>query len=134
MENVIRETVLSEAGLELIALVFTLLWGWFRGTEWFANMQARVKQSRWERAMGLVEAGAEKTYRTFVASLKQANGGGLTPEQQRQAQDRALEEAQRMGQRMGIDVLQVLTPDLARVAVVAAVHKLKGRVAGWLPG
>jgi hypothetical protein len=134
MEKVVRDVMLSEAGLELIALVFTLLWGWFRGTEWFAGMRARIKQSRWEKAMALVEAGAEKTYRSFVASLKEANGGKLTPEQQRQAQDQALAEAQRMGQRIGVDVLQVLTPDLARVAVVAAVHKLKGKVAGWLPG
>lgn len=134
MENVMRDVFLSETGLELIALLFTLLWGWFRGTEWFAGMRTRVKQSRWEKAMALVEAGAEKTYRTFVASVKEVNGGKLTPEQQRQAQDRALAEAQRMGRAVGVDVVQVLTPDLARVAVVAAVHKLKGKVAGWMPG
>jgi len=100
------ETVLhSEAGLMLVGTVLGSLWTAFKSTEWYG----RLRERRYVRALNVLEAGVDRTYSTYVRSLKQSREDGkLTKEEIRRARESARHTAVELGRTEGVDVLREL--------------------------
>lgn len=112
----------SEAGLTLIAAVLGSIWTAFQSSAW--RQQARGR--RYARALAALEAGVERTYRTYVRAIKESRGDGkLTASEMEEARRRARESALEFGRTEGIDVVRELGPQFVDLLISKLVKALK---------
>lgn len=101
----IDDVLLTDPGLGMIASVLGTIWTLFRGSEWLQSRRAQ----RYQRAVDALEAGVERTYQTYVATIKAAREDGkLTRAEKARARRLAREAAIEFGQTEGIDVAREL--------------------------
>jgi uncharacterized membrane protein YebE (DUF533 family) len=117
------ETLLvSEAGLTMLGAVAGAVWTLFKTMDWYA----RGRRRRFEAALRALEAGVERTYRTYVQALKEANADGrLTEEERRRARELARETAILYGRTEGVDVLHELGEAYLDLWIAKLVKRLK---------
>ena len=111
----------SDAALALTASIVGGVWALVKTTSWFE----RLRRRRLERALFALEAAVEQVYREYVAALKEANNGALTPEEQRQARQYARDRALEIARAQGIDLLRELGADYLDLWISRLVKKLK---------
>ena len=116
--------ILTEPLLALAAMLAALAWSFVKSTEWYE----RFRMDRRSKAMESLEAAVEDTYRRYVRSLKQANGGGpLTEEQRHKAREKARRKAEDFGARRGVDVVREIGADYLDLWTTKLVQRLKGQ-------
>lgn len=112
----------SEAGLTFVAVVFGAVWTAFRSTEWYG----RVQERRIARAIHALEAGVERTYRTYVQAIKTSSADGkLSEEERRRARELAKETAILYGRTEGLDVMRELGEAYLDLWIGKLVKRLK---------
>lgn len=112
----------SEAGIALLGALFGAIWTLFKSSEWFG----RLRNKRAERAVQVLEAAVEDTYRSYVQAIKEARADGqLTDEEKRRARQIAKERAQAIAQQQGVDLIRELGGDFIDLWLTRLVNKLK---------
>ena len=118
----LSNVLVSEPGLALVSAVLGAIWTLFRSGEWYR----RVQSQRNSKALQALEAGVELTYRTYVQAIKEARADGkLTPEEMREARQRARDAAIEFGRTQGIDVLRELGGEYIDLWIAKLVKRLK---------
>lgn len=113
----------SESGLTVLGAVVGGFWMLLRSTEWYG----RIRNRRQARALQVLEAAVEQTYRVYVEAIKEGRADGhLTPEEKRRARKLAREQAVQIAKREGIDLLRELGPDYLDLWIAKLVLGLKG--------
>lgn len=111
-----------DLGVALIGAVLGAVWTVFRSSEWFE----RSRDRRYSRALEALEAGVERTYRTYVQAIKEASDDGrLTEEERRRARELAKETAILYGRTEGVDVLREVGEAYLDLWIAKLVKKLK---------
>lgn len=112
----------SEAGLTVVSTVLGALWTFFKSREWYTDS----RKQRYAKALDALEAGVDQTYRTYVASIKEASDDGkLTEKERKRARELAREAAVEFGETQGVDVLRELGEGYIDVWISKLVKKLK---------
>jgi len=120
----LNEVLASDTGIALIGAVAGGLWALFKGSAWFEALRRR----KYRRALELIEAAVEETYRTYVAEIKRAREDGkLTAEEQAHARELARERALSIARNEGLDLLNTIGKDCIDLWIARAVKALKGK-------
>lgn len=113
----------SESGLTLLGAVLGGFWMLLRSTEWYG----RIRDRRQARALQVLEAAVEQTYRVYVEAIKEGRADGhLTAEERKRARKLAREQAVQIARKEGIDLLRELGPDYLDLWIAKLVQGLKG--------
>lgn len=117
----------SETGLTVVSGAVGAAWTFFKSQDWMQGQRRR----RTRRAIQAIEAGVDKTYRTYVREIKCARENGeLTREEIDQARRLARRTAIDYGRNEGIDVLRELGEDYVNLWVTRLVNRAKRKMAG----
>ncbi len=112
--------------LTLIAGALGAAWAFFKGSEWFE----RLRRRRCAKALHVLEAAVDETYRTCVEAIKAARADGrLTPSERRRARELARQRAVALGRDQGLDILAELGREYLDLWIARIVKKLKRRAA-----
>ncbi len=112
----------SDTALTLIGGVLGVAWTAFRSSDLIRN----ARNQRFDKALHALEAGVDLTYRTYVQALKTAKEDGkLTPEEAREARQRARDAALEFGRTKGIDVLDEIGTAYIDLWIAKLVKRLK---------
>ncbi len=120
----VAEVLSSEAGLTILGTLLGGLWTFFKSRDWYV----RARRRRYAKALDALEAGVERTYRTYVRELKASRADGrLTQAEMRHARRLARDQAIEFGRTQGIDVLRELGEGYLDLWIAKLVKKLKRR-------
>lgn len=120
----VAELLGPDSGLTLVGSLAGSLWAMFKGSEWFAA----VKRSKYQRALEVLEAAVEETYRTYVKAIKEGRADGkLTNEEQARARALARERALAIARGEGLDLMGTLGKDFIDLWVARFVKQLKAK-------
>lgn len=112
----------SETALTLAAAVVCACWSLIKGSE----ALRRCRQRRFQRAIQVLEAGVEETYRTYVGALKAGRADGkLTPEERRRARELALTRARAIARNQGVDLIREIGEPFVDLWIAKLVKRLK---------
>jgi len=93
----------SDAALTFVGGAVGTAWTFFRSRDWFV----RSRKRKYWRAIRSLEAAVERTYRSYVRSIKRSRADGrLTEDEIAQARQMARDEAIAYGRSEGIDVVR----------------------------
>ena len=112
----------SEPALTLVGTVAGCLWTLFKSSEYYG----RFRRRRYRKAIRALEAGVEKTYRTYVREIKRARQDGkLTEAEKIRARDLAIDTAISFGRSRGLDVATEIGEEYLDMWVEKLVNKQK---------
>jgi len=112
----------SDQGLTLVGAFAAAIWALAKTGKWFAHLQ----DQRLQRALEILEAAIEETYRTYVQAIKAARADGkLTEDERRNARQMARERAIALGKLAGVDVLRVLGEPFIDLWLTRLVNRAK---------
>jgi uncharacterized membrane protein YebE (DUF533 family) len=118
----VGELLGSDAGLTAVGAILGGAWTLFKSTEWFGAL----KQQRTQRAVQVLEAGVEETYRAYVQAIKASRAdGSLTAEEKQHARELALQRALDIARKDGIDLVRELGGDYIQLWLAKAVNQQK---------
>lgn len=121
---VLSEIWTSDTGIALVGTLAGGFWALVKGSAWFESLRRR----KYRRALELIEAAVEETYRTYVAAIKNAREDGkLTPEEQAHARALARARALSIASSEGLDLLNTLGKECIDLWIARAVKLLKGK-------
>lgn len=121
----LQDLLTSDATLTLAGALAAAIWTAVQSTAWFAQ----IKQNRFARALTILEAGIEDTYRTYVQALKAARADGkLTAEEKQEARRRARDRALEIARAEGVDLVRELGPAFIELFLSKLVVKMKSSV------
>ena len=117
------EVQIPESALTLAAADLGAAWTFFKTSDWFE----RLRRKKLDRALEILEAAVEETYRTYVEAITLARADGkLTADERRQARALAQARAVAIGRAQGIDVLAALGREQVDLWIAKLVKGLKG--------
>ena len=112
----------QELGLVLVSSLIGGIWTFFKAHK----LRKETKEDRLDQAMLTLEAAVDRTYDTYVRSIKEASEDGrLTKEERRRARELARETAVEFGRDEGIDVIRELGEDYIDLWINKLVRRLK---------
>ncbi|MBI2434156.1 MAG: hypothetical protein HYV26_14965 [Candidatus Hydrogenedentes bacterium] len=118
LDNLFTDDTLLTAAAAVVGLVWSLV----KGSEQFQ----RLRDQRAQRAVQVLEAAVEETYRTYVQTIKAARADGkLTPEERRRARELARARAYAIARTEGIDLLRDLGERFLDLWIAKLVKRLK---------
>lgn len=104
----ISQILASDTALTMVGGLLGTAWTFFRSKDWYR----RAKKRRYFRAVRALEAAVERTYRTYVRSIKRGRADGkLTEEEAANARRMARRAALDFGRTEGVDVLREIGED-----------------------
>jgi N-glycosylase/DNA lyase len=117
------EFLTSEPVITLAATGVAAFWTAMKSSEWWQRSRSR----RYHRAIEALEAGVDKTYRSYVKAIKEARADGkLTDAERQRARQIARETAITYGRNEGIDVIREVGDDYLDLWLSRLVRKAKG--------
>lgn len=117
LENLPHETLLS-AALTIAGLLWSLLKT--------VDLTQRIQHQRLRRALLVLQAAVDDTYRTYVQALKAARADGrLTQEERRRARELAKARAIALARTEGINLFQELGSAYLDLWIAKTVKRLK---------
>lgn len=120
----LEDLLTHDSTLTLAVSLIGAAWTFFKGSAWFERLQQR----RFAKALHVLEAAVDETYRVYVEAIKAARTDGrLIPDERRRARELARERALALGRDHGIDVLAELGRDCLDLWIARSVKKLKRR-------
>jgi hypothetical protein len=118
----IAQIITSEAGLSLVGAVFGGLWTLFKSLDFFNFLRRR----RFNKALRILEAGVEETYRTYVRAIQGGRADGrLTDAERQRARELARDRAIRIARNEGVDLIRTLGEDFLNLWIAKLVNRLK---------
>ena len=122
----LQDLLSSDTLLTLAGALAAAIWTVVQSTTWYACF----KQNRFVRALTILEAGIEETYRTYVQALKAARADGkLTAEEKQEARTRARDRALELARAEGVDLIRELGPAFIELYLSKLVGKMKSSAA-----
>ena len=104
----ISQILASDTALTMVGGLLGTAWTFFRSKDWYR----RSRKRRYFRAIRALEAAVERTYRTYVRSIKRSRADGkLTEEEAAKARQMARRAALDFGRTEGVDVLREIGED-----------------------
>lgn len=118
----IGDVLTSESALSVIGMALGAVWALFKSSEWYA----RFKGKRGERAVLVIEAAVEETYRVYVQVIKEGRADGrLTEEEKQHARTLAKERALAIAREQGVDLARELGNDFVELWLTKIVNRFK---------
>ena len=112
----------SESGLAFVGATVAFVWALARTGRWYT----RLRDQRFRRALHILEAAIEETYRTYVQAIKTARADGkLTEAERRHARQLARDRALALGKQAGIDLLRELGEPFVDLWITRLVNQAK---------
>ena len=98
------------------------IWTFFKAHK----LRKESKEGRLDQALLALEAAVDRTYETYVRSIKEASEDGkLTDEERKRARELARQTAVEFGRDEGIDVIRALGEDYLDLWINKLVRRLK---------
>ncbi len=114
----------SDTALTIVGGLLGTAWTFFRTQGWYR----RSKKRRYFRALRALEAAVERTYRTYVRSIKRGREDGkLTEEEAANARRMARRAALVFGRTEGVDVLREIGQDYLDLWLSRVLRKARRR-------
>jgi len=115
-------TAATEAAAVVLGTAVSGLWAFLKASDWWRQ----GREQRLDRALQALEAGVEKTYRTYVRAIKQGRADGkLTEQERRQARLLARDTAVAFGRTDGVDVVRELGHHYVDLWIARLVARLR---------
>ena len=112
----------NEVFIELVITILGLILTIFKGTEIYKK---HVKE-KYETAISCLEAGILEVQEAYVSDIKKAREDGkLTEEEKLAARNKALNRANEIGAKLGIDVISILGRDFLDYLIAKKVNEIK---------
>ncbi len=118
----IAAVLTSNAGLSVVATLLGGLWTWFKSSDWYRRRQ----EGKFRRALEILEAAVEETYRNYVQQLKtNSDSGKLSLAERSQARQMARERAFVLAEEEGVNLEKDLGSTKMDLWISKLVKKLK---------
>ena len=120
----IAESLNSELLLSAAIAVFGTLWSAVKA----ADLTQRFRNRQLQRALLVLQAAVDETYRTYVEAIKAGRADGrLSVEERLRARELAKARAFALARREGVNLLATVGAPYLDLWVARAVRRLKGK-------